>query len=45
MNCKYCGSANVVKYGTHNGVQRYWYKDCKRKFVLGTLPKMKTERR
>jgi transposase-like protein len=45
MNCKYCGSANVVKYGTHNGVQRYWCKDCKRKFVLGTLPKMKTERR
>jgi len=43
MNCKYCGSPNVIKYGTHNGVQRYWCKDCKRKFVLGTLPKMKTD--
>jgi putative transposase len=42
MNCKYCGSANVIKFGTFNGVQRYWCKDCKRKFVLGTLPKMKT---
>jgi len=41
--CKYCGSPNVVKYGTYNGVQRYWCKDCKRKFVLGTLPKMKTK--
>jgi len=40
--CKYCGSPNVIKFGTFNGVQRYWCKDCKRKFVLGTLPKMKT---
>ena len=41
--CKYCDSPNVVKYGTFNGIQRYWCKDCKRKFVLGTLPKMKTD--
>jgi len=41
--CKYCGSPNVIKFGTFNGVQRYWCKDCKRKFVLGTLPKMKTD--
>ena len=43
MNCKYCGSTNIIKFGTFNGVQRYWCKDCKRKFVLGTLPKMKTD--
>jgi putative transposase len=43
MNCKYCGSANVIKFGTFNGIQRYWCKDCKRKFVAGTLPKMKTD--
>jgi len=43
MDCKYCGSPNVVKYGTYAGVQRYWCKDCKRKFTgLDTLPKMKT---
>jgi putative transposase len=41
--CKYCDSPNVIKFGTHNGVQRYWCKDCKRKFTeLDTLPKMKT---
>jgi putative transposase len=40
--CKYCGSPNVVKYGIVNGVQRYWCKDCKRKFVPDKLPKMKT---
>jgi len=34
LNCKYCGSPNVVKFGTFNGIQRYWCKDCKRKFVL-----------
>jgi len=41
--CKYCQSQNVVKFGTYNGIQRYWCKDCKRKFVAGTLPKMKTD--
>ena len=40
--CKYCQSPNVIKYGTFQGTQRYWCKDCKRKFVLGTLHKMKT---
>ena len=32
IDCKYCGSTNVVKYGTYNGVQRYWCKVCQRKF-------------
>jgi len=41
--CKYCNSPNVIKFGTFQGIQRYWCKDCKRKFTeLDTLPKMKT---
>ena len=32
ITCKYCGSEGVVKYGTYNGVQRYWCKVCQRKF-------------
>jgi len=43
--CKYCNSTNVVKFGTFNGIQRWWCKDCKRKFVAGKLPKMKTPTR
>jgi putative transposase len=43
LTCKYCGSPNVIKFGTFNGVQRYWCKDCKRKFVADKLPKMKTD--
>ncbi|OGN97331.1 MAG: hypothetical protein A2Z77_02650 [Chloroflexi bacterium RBG_13_51_36] len=43
MNCKYCSSTNVIKFGTFNGVQRYWCKDCKRKFADNrALPTMKT---
>jgi putative transposase len=40
--CKYCQSPNVIKFGTFQGIQRYWCKDCKRKFVPSKLPKMKT---
>ena len=44
MNCKYCNSTNVVKFGTFQGVQRYWCKDCKRKYADNkALPKMKTD--
>jgi len=44
VNCKYCRSPNVIKFGTFNGVQRYWCKDCKRKFADNrALPKMKTD--
>ena len=32
ITCKYCGAEAIVKYGTYNGVQRYWCKVCKRKF-------------
>jgi putative transposase len=43
MVCKYCGSNNIVKFGTVEGTQYYWCKDCKRKFVPNdALPKMKT---
>jgi len=43
IKCKYCNSTNVVKYGTHEGIQRYWCKDCQRKFADNkALPEMKT---
>lgn len=43
MRCKYCNSSNIVKFGTFEGVQRYWCKDCNRKFADNdALPKMKT---
>jgi len=32
IKCKYCNSPNIVKFGTYKGVQRYFCKDCKRKF-------------
>jgi putative transposase len=31
--CKYCGGRNVVRYGHFRGIQRWWCKDCKRKFA------------
>jgi putative transposase len=31
--CKYCGSDNVVKYGRYHNVQRWWCKECRRKFA------------
>jgi putative transposase len=42
MACKCCNSSNIVKFGTRKGTQYYFCKDCKRKFVPDTLPKMKT---
>lgn len=30
--CPHCGSKHVIKYGHHNGVQRYQCKDCKATF-------------
>jgi putative transposase len=41
--CKYCQSPHIKKYGLVKGVQRYFCKDCKRKFVsTDTIPKMRT---
>jgi len=31
--CKYCGSKNVVKYGTKGGTQYYLCRDCKHTFA------------
>ena len=46
ITCKYCNSTHVVKFGAYKGIQRYWCKSCKRKFVLNNaLPKMKTPAR
>lgn len=43
VSCKYCGGRNVIKYGTYGGRQRFWCKDCKRKFADNdALPNMKT---
>jgi putative transposase len=32
VTCKNCQSNNVIKFGKYKGVQRYWCKDCDRKF-------------
>lgn len=41
--CKYCGSRRIVRYGHYQNVQRWWCKDCKRKFIHSDTPhKMKT---
>lgn len=41
--CKYCGSKNVIKWGTFRGIQRFWCKDCQRKFADNdALPNMQT---
>lgn len=43
VRCKYCNGNTVVKYGTFEGMQRYFCKDCHRKFADNdALPKMKT---
>jgi len=43
FRCKYCGSRNVIKYGSFRGIQRYFCNDCKRKFADNdALPNMKT---
>jgi len=43
VNCKYCNSLNIVRYGTFHGMQRYFCKHCGRKFADNdALPKMKT---
>lgn len=41
--CKHCGSHNVIRYGTYNGQQRFWCKNCNRKFADNdALPEMQT---
>ena len=41
MNCKYCQSERVRKYGTYKETQYYYCNDCKRKFSNpDAIPKM-----
>ena len=42
LECKYCQSPNTIRFGTVKGIQRYFCKACRRKFVPDSLPKMKT---
>ena len=43
VDCKFCGSVNVVRNGTFRSVQRWLCKSCGRAFVDNqALPKMKT---
>ena len=45
-SCKYCDSTNIIKYGKLKGIQRYFCKDCERKFVDNdAIPKMQTSTR
>ena len=41
--CKFCGSRRIVRYGHWQNQQRWWCKDCKRKFADNDAPpNMKT---
>lgn len=43
LRCKYCNSTNVIRYGRFKTTQRWWCKDCQRKFAdNGAKPNMKT---
>jgi putative transposase len=43
ITCKYCGSKRVIKYGHYRNIQRFFCKDCKRKFADNdALPNMQT---
>ena len=43
FKCKFCGSKNLWLYGTYHGSQRFFCRDCKRKFAGNyALPKMKS---
>jgi len=44
IQCKYCNSNNIRKYGTYKGKQYYFCNDCRRKFTnLNAIPKMQTD--
>lgn len=41
MNCKYCNSTKVIKFGKYKATQYYFCQECKRKFGnTDTIPKM-----
>jgi transposase-like protein len=33
IRCKYCNSKEISKFGSYKSVQRWWCKECKRKFA------------
>lgn len=42
IHCKLCSSPDVIRFGTHKNVQRYYCKDCHHKFAgNGALPFMR----
>ncbi len=41
--CKYCFSTHIIRYGIQKNIQRWWCKDCQRKFIdNNALPRMRT---
>ncbi|MFH1087352.1 MAG: IS6 family transposase [Chloroflexota bacterium] len=43
VNCKYCQSERVIKFGKYKNTQYYYCKACRRKFsAFDTIPKMQT---
>jgi putative transposase len=43
FKCEYCSSKNVWLYGTYEGTQLFYCRDCKRKFTGNSaLPKMRS---
>lgn len=43
VRCKRCNSNNIIKYGHFKNMQRWWCKDCQRKFADNSaLPGMRT---
>jgi putative transposase len=38
IECPYCASGKVIKYGLYEGVQRYYCNACKRKFKTDDMP-------
>lgn len=44
MECKYCESQNIIKFGKYKTNQYYFCKDCGRKFANpNAIPKMQTD--
>ena len=42
LNCKLCGSHNIIRFGHYRGIQRWWCKDCRHKFADNdALPDMR----
>jgi transposase-like protein len=33
LNCKLCGSSNIIRFGCYRGIQRWLCKDCRHKFA------------